>query len=157
VKKIIPFKYIFYIFIFSFILPISIGILLILLLENKSNFIIALLMFLFFCPILGIIIVIKNNEHILINLNSGDITCNILNNLDSWNWTKNIKSVKTINYTKDKLEINKIFKRKHMPNKLLIFQFNNQEIKSISMDLFTNKQVLEILNILDELKKVYIK
>ena len=150
-KKIIPFKFIAGLIIFFILIPLTIVLLLLTSIE-KGDLIIALVMFLFIGPIAGIVSLIKNDVYILINLLSGQVTNNVFYNMDSWNWTKNIKSAKDIYFTKDKTVIYQLFKRKYRPKKTLVFVFPNQEIKFMPLGLFTKRQIDKITKIIYEIK-----
>lgn len=152
-KKIIPLKYIFYTIILFIVLPIILASLLLVLINDKNNIIIVLIMFLYFWPFLSLIILKLNKVNILINIHSGDVSNNIRYNMDSCEWTKNIKNTKEIYILDNKNDIARVFKNAHKPRKLLVFVFINQEIKFIPLTMFTKKQINTILQIINQIKK----
>ena len=144
-KKYVPIKYIIGIIGLFFIIPILL-ILLMVLIIGLNNLTIPISIFLVFLIIIGPIVYCKNQENASVIIKDNKITNNINDGTSNFGWTEEINNIKKVQVANN-AEI-----KKHFTNckskKVLIINFGVYNVKYISMDLFTNKQTIAILNYL---------
>jgi cytochrome b subunit of formate dehydrogenase len=99
-------------------------------------------------PILGIVAFIQNNTFIEINLIEKTIRNNVSDSRKDWNWIKNIDKLIKVEYNTDKQECKRVFGKKYIFTKMLVLSFNSQEMKYISVSLFSNNQINSIIKCL---------
>lgn len=152
IKKFVPIKHIIFLFILFIFLPLSIALTIIYLLE-LNKILIAICIFLFACPIIGIVILVIDKTNIEIDLVKNLITNNIQHPGDDWNWSENIREIKNI----EKIIVNKemkerIVEKKFIFKNFLVIECINNDKKYISISLFTKKQIKKIINIINDIK-----
>lgn len=144
-SRYIPNKYIFGMALIFVCLPISL-IILLLFVIGIYKITIAFSMFLTFTVIISPLIYIKNLENSSLVIKEGKIINNVFDGTSNYGWEERMSNIKTFKIA-NKNEIMKYYKN-CKSKKVLLVDFGNYNIKYISLDLFTKKQIRKILDLL---------
>ncbi len=98
------------------------------------------LIILYLMPILGVVAYIKNDIYIEVNSIEKTITNKVADPRRDWNWSRSLEKLIKVEYRNSKEESSSVFGKKFIFSKMLVFSFQNQESKYISVSLFSRKQ-----------------
>jgi len=150
-KKYVPLKYILGMIALFFVIPLSL-ILLIIFVIGFNDLTIAITIFL--CGtiiLLGPAAYYHNQESASIVIQNNTITNYMADSTLNHGWTEEIKNIKKIELV-GKEEVRKYYKH-FKSKKALLIDFGSHKIQYISVSLFTNKQIKQILGDIEDIKE----
>lgn len=140
--KFFPLKYVLGMIALFNIIPISL-ILIIIFAIGLSDLTVVICMFLGFLVIIGPFVYLKNQENASIIIQNNRIINYINDGTLNYGWAEDIKNIKRIEIVNNE-EVKKYYKN-CKSKKVLLIDFGSNNVKYISVGLFTNKQITRIL------------
>lgn len=145
-KKYIPFKYILGMIGLFLVMPI-IMIFILLKLIGVYDITIAFSLFFGFLIIIGPLVYVKNLINASVVVDKDTITNNINDGTLNFGWTEELNKIKKVELV-NKSEVQKIYKNCHS-NKAILIDFGGYNIKYISVNLFTKRQIKKLIQHLE--------